>query len=233
MPTIVFANPKGGAGKSTSTVILATQIARAGGSVTILDADRNKPIVYWSQLKEIPSKITIQHASSEATILDEIDAAARKTAFVLVDLEGTASMMVGLAISQADLVIIPVQGSMLDAKQGVNAVGLIKQHARAARRDIPYRILWTRTNPAIKSREFRAIEREMADNNIPCLKTQLHDRAAFKSLFSYGGVLENLDPNEISNLEQAIRNAREYAAEVIEVTRPEQKQNPMKEAANG
>src|SRR5262245_30378935 len=124
MPTIVFANPKGGAGKSTSTVILATQLARAGGTVTILDADRNKPIVYWGRLKEIPPKITIEHATSETTILDEIDAAARKTTFVLVDLEGTASMMVGLAISQADLVIIPVQGSMLDAKQGVNAVGL-------------------------------------------------------------------------------------------------------------
>ena len=116
MPTIVFANPKGGAGKSTSTVILATQIARAGGSVTILDADRNKPIVYWSKLKEIPPNITIEQATSEATILDEIDDAARKTTFVLVDLEGTASMMVGFASSQADLVIIPVQGSMRAAK---------------------------------------------------------------------------------------------------------------------
>lgn len=231
MPTIVFANPKGGAGKSTSAVILATQIARAGGSVTILDADRNKPIVYWSKLKTIPPRITIEQATSENTILDEIDAAARKTAFVLVDLEGTASMMVGLAISQADLVIVPVQGSMLDAKQGVNAVGLIKQQARATRRDIPYRVLWTRTNPAIKAREFRAIERELADNSIPCLKTQLHERAAFKSLFSYGGVLEDLNPSEVSNLEQAIRNAREYAAEVIEIARQEQR--TVMEAAHG
>ena len=39
MPTIVFANPKGGAGKSTAAVILATQLARRGGKVTILDAD--------------------------------------------------------------------------------------------------------------------------------------------------------------------------------------------------
>lgn len=88
-----------------------------------------------------------------------------------------------------------------------------------------------RTNPAIKAREFRAIERELAENNIPCLKTQLHERAAFKSIFSYGGVLEDLNPNEVSNLDQAIRNAREYAAEVIEIARQEQK--PVMEAAHG
>ena len=37
MPTIVFANPKGGAGKSTAAVILATQLGRRGAKVTILD----------------------------------------------------------------------------------------------------------------------------------------------------------------------------------------------------
>src|SRR3954447_1855965 len=117
MPTIVFANPKGGAGKSTATAILATQLALAKATVTIIDADRNKPIVTWSQTGRMPQGITVIEATSEATILDEIDTAAARTGFVLVDLEGTASMMVGLAISSADLVIIPVQGSMLDAKQ--------------------------------------------------------------------------------------------------------------------
>lgn len=44
MPTIVFASPKGGAGKSTSAVILATELARGGAGVTILDADPNRPV---------------------------------------------------------------------------------------------------------------------------------------------------------------------------------------------
>lgn len=42
MPVVVFANPKGGAGKSTSAVILSTELARKGAAVTILDADPNK-----------------------------------------------------------------------------------------------------------------------------------------------------------------------------------------------
>src|SRR5436309_1544312 len=49
MPTIVFADPKGGAGKSTAAVILATQLARKGAKVTILDADPNKPVSEWAK----------------------------------------------------------------------------------------------------------------------------------------------------------------------------------------
>jgi cellulose biosynthesis protein BcsQ len=39
MPTIVFASPKGGAGKSTSAVVLATELAGQGATVAIIDAD--------------------------------------------------------------------------------------------------------------------------------------------------------------------------------------------------
>jgi len=229
MPTIVFANPKGGVGKSTSTVILATQLALAKASVTIIDADRNKPIASWSRRAKIPDGITVLQATSETTILDEIDNAAAKTGFVLVDLEGTASMMVGLAISSADLVIIPVQGSMLDAEQAITAANVVRQQARAARRHIPYYVLWTRTNPLIKPREFRAIEQGVIENNIPCFSKHLHERTPFKAVFSFGGSLETLDPKDVPNLEQAIRNAREYASEVVAALRPAE----MKEAVNG
>ena len=130
MPTVVFANPKGGAGKSTAAVILATQLARKGASVTILDADPNKPVSEWAK-RGIPDHLTVVADISEATIIDEIDSAAEKTPFVIVDLEGTASMVVAYAISRADLVIIPTQASQLDAKQAARAVALIKQQERA------------------------------------------------------------------------------------------------------
>ena len=39
MPTIVFASPKGGAGKSTSAVILVSELTRQEADVVIVDAD--------------------------------------------------------------------------------------------------------------------------------------------------------------------------------------------------
>src|SRR5215472_15642188 len=127
MPTVVFATPKGGAGKSTSAVILATQLALKGAAVTILDADDNKPICEWAKLGGKPDNIMVNGDVTEETIIDDIDRAAEKTPFVIVDLEGSANMTVAYAISRADLVIIPTQGSRLDAKEAAKAIKLIKQ----------------------------------------------------------------------------------------------------------
>ena len=46
--------------------------------------------------------------------------------FVIVDLEGTASLMVSNAIGMSDLVIIPIQGSSMDAKGGAKTIRLIR-----------------------------------------------------------------------------------------------------------
>jgi chromosome partitioning protein len=215
MPTVVFANPKGGAGKSTSAVILATQLALKGADVTILDADPNKPVSQWAKRGGAPAHINVIADISEATIIDEIDAAAQKTAFVVVDLEGTASMMVAYAISRADLVIIPIQGSQLDAAEGAKAIKLIRQQERAFRKTIPFAILFTRTNSALRPRTLVHIQAEFHKHNIQAFQTQLHEREAYRALFSFGGTLESLDPRQVGNLEKAIANAREYAAEVV------------------
>ena len=215
MPTVVFANPKGGAGKSTSAVILATQLALKGAEVTILDADPNKPVSQWAKRGSAPAHIKVIADISETTIIDEIDAAAQKTAFVVVDLEGTASMMVAYAISRADLVIIPIQGSQLDAAEGAKAIKLIRQQERAFRKTIPFAILFTRTNSALRPRTLVHIQAEFHKHNIQAFQTQLHEREAYRALFSFGGTLESLDPRQVGNLEKAIANAREYTAEVV------------------
>jgi chromosome partitioning protein len=220
MPTIVFANPKGGAGKSTAAVVLATQLARKGAEVTILDADPNKPVSEWAKLG-VPENMNVIADISEATIIDEIDSAAETTPFVIVDLEGTASMMVAYAISRADLVIVPTQASQLDAKQAARAVSLIKQQERAFKKSIPFSILFTRTSPAIRTKNLAYIQDQLQKNNVRTFQTHLHEREAFRALFSFGGTLESLDASQVGGLENAITNAREYAAEFVQMIRPE------------
>lgn len=55
MPTIVFASPKGGAGKSTSAVVLAAELARSGTNVVVIDADPNRPVSKWARLAGRPA----------------------------------------------------------------------------------------------------------------------------------------------------------------------------------
>ena len=121
MPTIAFATPKGGAGKSTSAVLLATELAQRGAAVTVIDADPNRPVSQWAKRPGCPEAVTVIDRVSEDSIIETIEDAAAKTAFVVVDLEGTASMTVAYAISRSDLVVIPAQGSQLDAAEAAKA----------------------------------------------------------------------------------------------------------------
>jgi chromosome partitioning protein len=88
MPTIAMVTPKGGAGKSTSAVILGSELARRGAAVTLIDADPNKPLSDWAKQPGRPENLTVLAEVTEENIIEEIEGAAQKTPFVIVDLEG-------------------------------------------------------------------------------------------------------------------------------------------------
>lgn len=167
----------------------------------------------------VPENLIVVANISESTIIDEIESAAQKTSFVIVDLEGTASMMVAYAISRADLVIIPTQGSQLDAAEAAKAIKLIRQQEKAFTKKIPYAILFTRTSAAIKPRTLQHIQDEFKKHGILSFHTQLHEREAYRALFSFGGTLEALNPQHVSNLDAAVVNARAFAGEVVTMLR--------------
>jgi chromosome partitioning protein len=217
MPVITLSSPKGGAGKTTAATVLGAELATRGASVTIIDADPNKNVVDWSKLPGLPPRLTVIGDVTEENIVDQIEEATAKSAFVIVDLEGTASLMVSYAISMSDFVVIPVQGSQLDAKQAARQMKLIKAQERIAGRAIPFAVLFTRTSPAIMPKTQRHIEERFKELAVPVLKAKLFDREAYKAMFSYGGPLEGLRDKGVSNLEAALNNARVFTAEVVEL----------------
>jgi chromosome partitioning protein len=215
MPTIVFASPKGGAGKSTSAVLLATELASRGGAVTMIDADPNRPLTRWAARPGKPQSLQVISEVNEESIIDTIERASLQSAFVVVDLEGTASMMVGYAMSRADLVVIPTQGSQLDAAEAVKAIKLVKSQERAFGRRIPHAVLFTRTSAAIRPRTLQSIEAEFGENQVPVFKTQINEREAYRAIFAFGGTLKTLDAAQVSNIPAAMMNAHSFAAEVL------------------
>lgn len=216
MPTIVFASPKGGTGKSTSAVLLATELAEAGKKVTVIDADPNRPLSKWAKRPGKQASLIVLDDVTEDTIIGAIEAAAKTSHFVIVDLEGTASVMVSFAISRADLVIIPSQGSHLDGAEAAKAVRLVRKQEEAFKISIPAAVLFTRTNPAIRTRDLRRIEAEFQQAGVAVFGTTINERAAYRALFSFGGGLSNLDPVQVSGIPAAVQNARAFAAEAVE-----------------
>lgn len=215
MPTIVMASSKGGCGKSSSALVLATELAQRGVQITVIDADPNKPISRWAKRPSKPDGLTVIDQVTEDTLIDVIEAAERRTPFVIVDLEGTANLMVAQAISRADLVIVPLKGSILDAVEAIKAVRFIQLQERAYRRKIAFTLLFTQTNPAVRSRTLKSIESDMVGQGIPVLSTPLHERDAYRALFSFGGTLAGLDPKLVGGLPAAVANARKVLGEVV------------------
>lgn len=215
MPTIVFVSPKGGVGKTTAALLLASELARAT-KVTAIDADPNHPIQAWAKGATLPKNLSIVADADEDNIIDKIEEAAANTPFVVVDLEGTAAKIVLLAVSQADLVVIPTQGSQLDAEQASRAIRVVKQQEKMTGRATPFGVLLTRTSPIIRTRTMGHIQGGLMDAGVPVFKSQLNEREAFRAMFSFQRTLETLDPKDVPNLDKAIANAEEFAAEVIE-----------------
>ena len=219
MPVIAFANPKGGAGKTTAALLLASELASHKAQVTIIDADPERWISQWGKLPGVPDNIKIVSEVTEDSIVDQIADESTRAQFVIIDLEGTASLMVANAIGMSDLVIIPTQGGSMDAKGAAKMIRLIKNQERMTRRPIAHGVLMTRTSAAVMSRASRNVREQLKSAGVPVFKTGIVERAAFRDIFDYGGLLANLPAAGVSNLEKARLNAAAFAADVIEQLR--------------
>jgi chromosome partitioning protein len=215
MPTIAFVSSKGGAGKTTSALLLATALTTFQ-EVTIIDADPNHPIQTWANGGNTPPGLTIVSEVDEDTIIERIEDAAAQTPFVVVDLEGTASKIVIYAISQADLVIIPTQGSQLDANEASRAIRVVLQSQKMTKTATPYAVLLTRTSSSIRTRTQAHIQNGLIGAGIPVLQTELNERDAFRAVFSFQQTLDGLNPADVPNLDKARLNVWEFVREVVE-----------------
>lgn len=213
MPTVVIASPKGGAGKSTTAVLLGTELAHAGANVVMLDCDPNQSLTLWADRGPLPDRISILSSVSESDIVKTIKLHDTDGQIVIVDLEGVASRLVSRAISQADLVITPMRATTLDATIGVRALQLISEEEEALDRKIPHAVIFTMTK-AIKSKQHTGIAVSLTEQGVDLINPPLMERAAFSALFEFGGDLHTMPAQ--GNMGGAIENAAQFAQAVYQ-----------------
>ena len=219
MPVIVMASSKGGVGKTTCAVLLATGFARIGGQVTCFDCDPNQSLTRWAD-RGLPNGISHGGNPGANEIVHAIRQADGDGRIVVVDLEGIASRTVSRAIAMADLVIVPMQATALDAEIGSEAIGLVREEEDVLERNIQHAVVLTRTGAAVKTRVQRTLETALADAEIDVIEPSLVQRQAFAELFRHGGSLETMeeDPeiDTVGRIDRAIENAREFVEAVYE-----------------
>ena len=216
MAVISFVNPKGGAGKSTSCLILGQELLRRGERVSIIECDPLMWIDKWSDINcEACENMTVSSILDPERLPAAVTTERRENDFVLIDTEGSKNLAVAQAILMSNLVIIPIQPSAMDSEAASEAINLIRSQELTIGRKIESVVLFNRTNAAIRTRSKRAIEEELATASIPALRTELVERSAFRELFSFGGDLADLPQSEVNGVQKALTNSEQYGTEVL------------------
>lgn len=218
MPTVAFVSPKGGAGKTTASLLLALGLHARGHRVAMIDSDPNKPLVAWAALPGKPERLTVHPAPTLEDIRDALREAQRKQPdWIILDTEGSIRGAMAFTTMRLDLILTPLASSQLEANQAIKAAEMVGQFGRRAGRAIPHRGLLTRLPAAIRPRSVKTVVEQLRQNGVELLPIPLVEKEAFRAIFANGGGLDRLDPREVSGIEAAQANADGYVDAVVEL----------------
>ncbi|WP_105370094.1 ParA family protein [Neorhizobium huautlense] len=215
MPVISFANAKGGAGKTTAALLLATELAHQGFRVTVIDADPQRWISQWAETSGKVRNIDVISEVTIASLQCHLREMGPQTDYFIIDLAGARDALVTTAIGLSDHVMIPVQGSAMDAKGAAQILDLLSFLKEKANLDIAHSVVLTRVTSMVTTKALLTIKGLLAARGVHVLDTPIGERIAFKELFEIGGTLHTLDPAKVSNVDKAKENARSFAQEVM------------------
>ena len=214
MSTIAFASPKGGVGKSTAAILLGTEFAHAGVDVIFLDCDPNQTVTRWSKKAPLPDGVTVLSNISNSNVIRTIKNYDGHGRALIVDLEGVASRLMSRTISQADLVIIPMRPTTIDAEIALEVVALIADQEKSLGRRLNHAVLLTMTRGLLTKLQ-RKVETNIKKQNVKIIRPSLMERVAFASLFDLGGDLYTMP--EQGQMMNARKNAQAFAKSVYKL----------------
>lgn len=211
MPVISMVSSKGGCGKTTVSVLLATELARYG-SVALVDTDPKARAAKWHAKAPMknPSIETCTDAKDFTRLLKRL---ASEFDYVIVDTEGRESNINGIAIGRSDLVVIPTRDRQQDCEDTMEVVDEVLGIAEAYDREVPHRILFNAVKPTAQTKLQKAL-RKMISDEYQTFSTALVDRGPFDAVFNQGGGLADLD-SDFSGVPEATAELFDLVEEIL------------------
>lgn len=218
MRSIAFISPKGGAGKTTASLLAALGLIGRGWRVAMIDSDPNKPLAHWAELPGCPERLSVHPAPT----LHDFAAARREAGrvepdWIILDTEGSERGAMAFTALRPDLVLTPLAGSQLEANQAIKAAEMVRAFGQRGGRPLPHRCLLTRIPAAIRPRSLKAVVEQLRAKGIEILPTALLEKEAFRALFSTGGGFEALEAAGVGGVAAARANAEAYLQTLLDL----------------
>jgi chromosome partitioning protein len=122
---IVVANSKGGVGKSTLSIHLATWLHEQGHRVVFADCDAQHSSSDW--LSETVPDVRALRLDTPDAILDSLPSLAQEADFIVADGPGSNTEISRALLLRADLAIVPCKASMLEVRSLAQATSVLRQ----------------------------------------------------------------------------------------------------------
>ncbi|KLF28670.1 chromosome partitioning protein ParA [Klebsiella aerogenes] len=171
MKVISFLNPKGGSGKTTSVINIATSIAR-NNKVAVVDTDPQQSLANWNKAEKANFDVfTVTSEKDVYTIRKEL----KDYPYVIIDGAGALSVITAAAVMVSDLVIIPVTPSPLDFSASGAVISVLE--AQAYNRPVECRFLITRKIE--QATMLNVLRESIAATGIAPLRTAITQRQSY------------------------------------------------------
>ncbi|MFD1145365.1 ParA family protein [Larkinella insperata] len=201
---IAFATQKGGLGKSTLTVLVASYLHyRRGISTAIIDVDTSQLSIYNQRLREINDmeqdedmKVRLDQqrtdnkekvdaypilSGSPLTVEELLTDLPEDVQLVLLDMPGSIDVEgYDLAISQVDLLIVPMETSEYSITTGFQFLEAIKDSGLLPLENC--RVVWNRYKQTRDADLVDQLEERFKDYGFECLKSRVPHRDSYQDM---------------------------------------------------
>jgi len=178
---ISFVNQKGGVGKTTAAINLASSLVRKNNNLVLIDADPQGSATTWHSIEDNQAFEIIDHPGE----LTRADIETMETAYeyVIIDAPPAVDDKVVTILKASDLAILPVTPSSLDLWSCKETLDTMETKSEALLNG-KVRLLINRKIPG--TRVGREVRQALEKFDTPIFETELCQRVAYIDAMRYG-----------------------------------------------
>ncbi len=205
MKSLAFLSQKGGSGKTTLAINLATVAQQAGERVALIDTDPQESVSSWAQVRKTENPAVYKALTPNLPgLLDKAKAEGRTLAVIDTAPHSTPGM--DIIAKLADFLIIPCRPSVLD----LVAISLSVQIAQAADKSAAFVLNACNPRVAETGQSRKALER----HPYPVAPVEIGSRQVYSRALTSGSTVIEFEPRgkaaqEISELWRWIKEQME------------------------